>query len=67
MTFTSVLHDWKHEGNNKVSVGHNPPNNFVKNDLSECVPLKLKQDQLIRGVFGSYVGISYDENTDDKL
>ena len=67
MTFTSVLHDWKHEGNNKVSVGHNPPNNFIKNDLSECVPLKLKQDQLIRGVFGSYVGISYDENTDDKL
>lgn len=57
-TFTSVLHDWKHEGNSKVQIGKNPPNNFVKNDLSECVPLMLKQDQVIRGVFGAYVGVS---------
>ena len=56
-TFISVLHDWKHEGNTNVIVGQSAPNNFVSTDLSKCIPFELKQDQLVRGVFGAYVGL----------
>lgn len=57
-TFESVLHDWKHEGSDEVTVGQTPPNNFTGKNLKNCVPMFLKQDRLIRGVFGSYVGLT---------
>ena len=60
-TFTSVLHDWKHEGNDNVSTAQEAKRTYAGSNLGECVPFQLKRDQVIRGVFGAYVGLGDNE------
>ena len=61
-TFISVLHDWKHEGNPNIKVGAKAHSALVSENLSDCIPFQLKQDQVVRGVFGAYVGLGEVEN-----
>ena len=60
-TFISVLKDWKHEGNNNVQLGGEAKKSYTNTNLGECVPFDLKRDQVIRGVFGAYVGLGDNE------